>query len=158
MQAVIHKATVNLGSPQVDVHVEVRENRSYLFTEIIDGPGGLPMGSQGRGLALVDSEAGMVASWLAMKRGCRVTVAASNGSKADEPLRRWDAHLKVLSWEAGMDLQELVRVSRSEAVFFGSRLEEVGPKKSTLEVPVFHPVVGLDDARLRELATRIASA
>ena len=158
IQDAIPKATVNLDAPQVELHVEVRENRSYLFTEIIDGPGGLPMGSQGRGLALVDSEAGMVAAWLAMKRGCKVTVAASNGSKAHEPLRRWDAHLKVLSWEAGMDLQELVRVSRSEAVFFGSRLEEVGPKKSTLEVPVFHPVVGLGDARLRELATRIASA
>ena len=158
IQDAIPKATVNLDAPQVEFHVEVRENRSYLFTEIIDGPGGLPMGSQGRGLALVDSEAGMVAAWLAMKRGCKITVAASNGSKAHEPLRRWDVHLKVLSWEPDMDLQELVRVSRSEAVFLGSRLGDVGPKKAALEVPVFHPVVGLGDARLRELATRIASA
>jgi len=158
IQDAIPKATVNLDAPQVEFHVEVRENRSYLFTEIIDGPGGLPMGSQGRGLALVDSEAGMVAAWLAMKRGCKVTVAACDGSKDHEPLRRWDAHLKVLSWETDMDLQELVRVSRSEAVFLGSRLEEVEPKKPALEVPVFHPVVGLGDARLRELANRIASA
>src|SRR3989449_5419735 len=158
IQDAIPKATVNLDAPQVEFHVEVRENRSYLFTEIIDGPGGLPMGSQGRGLALVDSEAGVVGPWLAVKPGCTGTASASNGSKAHEPLRRWDAHLKVLSWEAGMDLQELVRVSRSEAVFFGSRLAEVGPKKPALEVPVFHPVVGLGDARLRELATRIASA
>src|SRR2546425_10102299 len=157
IQDAIPKATVNLDAPQVELHVEVRENRSYLFTEIIDGPGGLPMGSQGRGLALVDSEAGMVASWLAMKRGCRVTVAASNGSTAHEPLRRWDAHLKVLSWETDMDLQELVRVSRSEAVFLGSRLAEVGPKKPAPEGPVFHPLVGPGGARPPGLPTRIAA-
>src|SRR3989475_2826976 len=91
IQDAIPKATVNLDAPQVEFHVEVRENRSYLFTEIIDGPGGLPMGSQGRGLALVDSEAGMVAAWLAMKRGGRVTVAASHSSKDHQPLRRWGA-------------------------------------------------------------------
>ncbi len=154
----IPKTTVDLDAPQVEIHVEVRENRTYVFTEVVDGPGGLPMGSQGRGLALVDSDPGMVAAWLAMKRGCKVTVAAGNGTKAHEPLRRWDAHLKVLSWEPGMDVGELVRVSRSEAVFLGSRITDVGPDKPGLAVPVFHPVVGLDDARLREIAARILSA
>ena len=154
----VPKATVDLDAPQVEIHVEVRENRTYVFTEIVDGPGGLPMGSQGRGLAFVDSEAGMVAAWLAMKRGCKVTVAAGNGARAHEPLRRWDAHLKVLSWEPGMDLGDLVRVSRSEALFLGSRVAEVDSKKPALEVPVFHPVVGLDDTRVREIAARIRSA
>jgi thiamine biosynthesis protein ThiI len=157
VQDAIPRATVNLDAPQLEVHVEVRENRAYVFTEIVDGPGGLPLGSQGRGLALVDSEAGMVAGWLAMKRGCKVTIAAPDGSKAHEPLRRWDVHLKVLSWEPGLDLQELVRVSRSEALFLGSRIGEVETKKTDLEFPVFHPVVGLDEARLREIAARIRS-
>src|SRR2546428_6741 len=120
--------------------------------------GGLPLGSQGRGLALVDSEAGMVAAWLAMKRGCRVTVATPDDSRAHEPLRRWDVHLKVLAWEAGIDVQDLVRVSRSEALFVGSRIGEVEREKPSLDVPLFHPAIGLDDARLRELADRVRSA
>ncbi len=153
----VPKATVNLDAPQLEVHVEVRENRAYVFTEIVDGPGGLPLGSQGRGLALVDSEAGMVAGWLAMKRGCKVTIAAPDGSKTHEPLRRWDVHLKVLAWQPGVDLRELVRVSRSEALFLGSRISEVETRKADVEFPVFHPVVGLDDARLREIAARIRS-
>ena len=157
VQDAIPKATVNLDAPQLEVHVEVRENRAYVFTEVVDGPGGLPLGSQGRGLALVDSEAGMVAGWLAMKRGCKVTIAAPDGSTAHEPLRRWDVHLKVLSWEPGLDLKELVRVSRSEALFLGSRIGEVESKKADLEFAVFHPVVGLEDARLREIAARIRS-
>ncbi len=158
IQDAVPKATVNLNAPEVEIHAEVRENRGFVFTEIVDGPGGLPLGSQGRGLALVDSDAGMVAAWLAMKRGCKVTVAAANGTKAHDALRRWDPHLKVLSWERDVDLQELVRVSRSEAVFLGSRIAEVESTKPALEVPVFHPVVGLDDVRLREIAARIRSA
>jgi len=158
VQDAIPGARVDLTSPDVEVHVEVRENRSYLFTEIVEGPGGLPMGSQGRALALVDSEAGMVSAWLAMKRGCKVTVAAPDGSEAHEPLRRWDVHLKVLSLEPDVGLEELVKVSRSEAVFLGSRVNEVPPEKPALSVPVFHPVVGLDEAGIRELAERVTRA
>ena len=158
VQDAIPGSTVNLSSPDAEVHVEVRENRSYLFTEIVEGPGGLPMGSQGRALALVDSEAGMVSAWLAMKRGCKVTVAAPDGSEAHEPLRRWDVHLKVLSLEPDVGLEELVKVSRSEAVFLGSRIDDIPPQKPALSVPVFHPVVGLDEAGIRAFAERITRA
>jgi len=155
VQDAIPGATVDLDGPAAEIHVEVRENRGYVFADIVDGPGGLPMGSQGRALAVVDSDAALVSAWLAMKRGCRVTVAAPDGSGAHEPLRRWDVHLKVLSWGPDSDLQELVRVSRSEAVFLGARVGEIAPEKPALDVPVFHPAVGLDDARLKGLVDRI---
>src|SRR5256712_5570294 len=87
IQDAIPKATVNLDAPQVEFHVEVRENRSYLFTEIIDGPGGLPMGSQGRGLALVDSEAGMVAPGLRRESGGKGPGAPCGRSEGHEAPR-----------------------------------------------------------------------
>ena len=158
IQDAFPKTRVDLDSPDTEIHVEVRENRAFVFADIVQGPGGLPLGSQGRGLALVDSEAGMVAAWLAMKRGCRVTVATPDDSRAHEPLRRWDVHLKVLAWEPGIDVQDLVRLSRSEALFVGSRIGEVEREKPSLDVPLFHPAIGLDDARLRELADRVRSA
>ena len=66
--------------PIVDVHdpdfvlsVEVRERAIYLYTEVVAGPGGLPVGSSSSGLLLlsggIDSP---VAGWLAMKRGIRI--------------------------------------------------------------------------------------
>src|SRR2546425_2804590 len=102
IQDAIPKATVNLDAPQVELHVEVRENRSYLFTEIIDGPGGLPMGSQGRGLALVDSEAGVGAAWVALEGGGKGTVAGPHGPEAPEAPPRGGAPPKVLSLEGGL--------------------------------------------------------
>jgi len=158
IQEAVPGARVDLSSPEVEVRVEVRENKAYVFDKVVDGPGGLPMGSQGRAVALVDSEAGMAAAWLAMKRGCKVTVAAPDGSAAHEPLRRWDTHLKVLSYEPGQDLADLVKASRSEAVFTGTRVDEIPDEKPALGVPVFHPVVGMGGDEVRALADRIRAA
>jgi thiamine biosynthesis protein ThiI len=66
-------ALVNLDSPDVEIHIEVREKFSYIFTTAIEGPGGFPYGSQGTVLGLhsggLDSP---VAQWIMMKRGARV--------------------------------------------------------------------------------------
>lgn len=64
---------VDVHRPDFVLHVEVREKAIYLYTEILAGPGGLPVGSSSTGLLLlsggIDSP---VAGWLAMKRGIRV--------------------------------------------------------------------------------------
>ena len=43
---------VKLKEPEVEVHVEVRGEKAYIFTEIFRGFGGLPVGTQGRVLAM----------------------------------------------------------------------------------------------------------
>ncbi len=64
---------VDVHAPDFVLHVEVREKAIYLYTEILPGPGGLPVGSSSEGLLLlsggIDSP---VAGWLAMKRGIRL--------------------------------------------------------------------------------------
>lgn len=150
--------TVNLGAPQVEIHVEVRENRGFVFREFWPGPGGLPLGSQGRALALVDGPTGMVAAWMAMKRGCRVTVAAPSGLSEVDALRRWEPGLKALDWPAEGPLEDLVRIARAGAVFLGTRGQDFGrAKRPTVSVPVFEPVIGLEDREIAALAERIRS-
>ncbi len=149
-------AKVNLGSPEVEIHVEVRENRGFVFREFWLGPGGLPLGSQGRALALVDGEAGMVAAWMAMKRGCRVVVAAPPGSPDADALRAWEPGLKVLEMAGPERLEELVRIARAGAVFQGTRGRAFDPaRRPAVSVPVFEPVIGLPDADVAALAARI---
>jgi thiamine biosynthesis protein ThiI len=72
----IEKATaapVRLTKPDVELFIEVRAERAYIYTEVIDGVGGLPLGTQGKVIALlsggIDSP---VAAWLMMKRGCTI--------------------------------------------------------------------------------------
>lgn len=67
------RGKVNLKNPKKEIFVEVREKDTYVFTEVIPGPGGLPLSTAGKVISLIsggiDSPA---ASYLAMKRGCRV--------------------------------------------------------------------------------------
>ncbi len=64
---------VRLDDPELELGIDVRAERSYVFVHRIPGPGGLPVGTLGRGLCLlsggIDSP---VASWMAMKRGVHV--------------------------------------------------------------------------------------
>ncbi|AKA49358.1 hypothetical protein IX51_09865 [uncultured archaeon] len=62
---------VNLVNPDVEINVEVRENSAYYFGEYSPGPGGLPLGSEGKLVALVSGGIDSpVAAWSVMKRGC----------------------------------------------------------------------------------------
>ena len=150
---------VNLSHPDIEIHIEVRQNRAFVFREIWPGPGGLPLGSQGRGLAVVKSRDGMVAAWMGMKRGCRIAVATAPGEPLIEPLRRWDVRLKVLDLPPNGRLGELVKITRADAVFLGTRWASFDPGgRVGLDVPLFEPVIGLSDEEVGRLASQIESA
>jgi thiamine biosynthesis protein ThiI len=67
------QAPVDLEAPEVEIGIEIQPGRALVFGETIPGPGGLPLSTQGRVVALlsngIDSP---VAAWLMMKRGCGV--------------------------------------------------------------------------------------
>ncbi len=64
---------VDLTKPDIEIFLEVRGGKTYLFHEIIPGPGGLPIGTSGKVVSLlsggIDSA---VATYLIMKRGCKI--------------------------------------------------------------------------------------
>lgn len=100
---------VDLESPQVELFVEVRGNRVYSYTDIYEGPGGLPLGSEGKILALVSGGIDSpVAAWYMMRRGAYVDVLYCNlGGSLTEAvvLRVVD---KLLEWAHGYDAKVLV--------------------------------------------------
>src|SRR3989449_3867864 len=128
---------VDLSHPDIDIHIEVRQNRAFVFRDIWPGPGGLPLGSQGRGLAVVKDRDGMVAAWMGMKRGCRIAVASAPGELLVEPLRRWDVRLKGLDLPPNRRLAEPVKITRADAVFLGTRWSSFDPAdREDVSVPV----------------------
>ncbi len=68
-----YSAGVDLTNPEVTVWVEVRGEKAYVYKGRVRGPGGLPIGVEGRALALFsggfDSP---VASWYVARRGVEV--------------------------------------------------------------------------------------
>jgi thiamine biosynthesis protein ThiI len=63
-------AGVDLDDPDVEVFVEVRNERAYLFSRRVRGGGGLPVGVEGRAVTLLSGGYdSAVAAWLMLKRG-----------------------------------------------------------------------------------------
>jgi tRNA uracil 4-sulfurtransferase len=63
-------ARVDLGNPEVEVEVEVRDDTAYLFSERVPGIGGLPLAAEGRALCLISGGFdSAVAAWMMLKRG-----------------------------------------------------------------------------------------
>ncbi|MFP4662570.1 MAG: tRNA uracil 4-sulfurtransferase ThiI [Halanaerobiales bacterium] len=64
------KLSVDVHNPEHLISLEVRKDKALIYTETIVGPGGLPVGTSGKGLLLlsggIDSP---VAGWLGLKRG-----------------------------------------------------------------------------------------
>ena len=73
LEAVGRKTIVNLRKPDTTVYVEVKEDCTYVYTQRIEGPGGLPYGCQGSVVSLFSgSPNSCVSTWLLMKRGARI--------------------------------------------------------------------------------------
>ncbi len=95
-------ARVELKNPEVEIFVEVRGEKAYLYDRVIRGVGGLPYGTQGRVLALVSGGIDSpVAAWLMMRRGAEVSVLFMNPQPlVDErtPRRAQQAVRVLASW------------------------------------------------------------
>lgn len=79
-------APVDLSNPDLTIFIEVRADDTYIFHEKIKGPGGLPLGTQGKVVCLVSSGIDSpVAAYLMMKRGCEVIALHCNNDPFSGP-------------------------------------------------------------------------
>lgn len=64
---------VQVKNPEIELRIEIRQERTYLFYEVIPGVGGFPLGTNGKAMLLlsggIDSP---VAGWEAMRRGLEI--------------------------------------------------------------------------------------
>lgn len=70
---------VNLSAPEVTAHVELEPGKAHFFFDKVRGHGGLPVGVEGRAVALVSGGFdSAVASWLMLKRGVQLDYVFCN--------------------------------------------------------------------------------
>ncbi|HSM35906.1 MAG TPA: tRNA uracil 4-sulfurtransferase ThiI [Longimicrobiales bacterium] len=109
-------AKVDLSNPDVTVGVEVRDELAHFFSSRVAGAGGLPLGVEGRALALVSGGYdSAVAAWLMLKRGVDLDYVFCNlGGDAYE--RSVLAVMKVLADRWSYGSQPRIHVVPFEAV------------------------------------------
>lgn len=132
--------SVDLGLPDLEIFIEVRGPKAYIFDTYQDGPGGLPMGTQGKVLTFVGDDRDALAAWLMMKRGCKALVSGIRHPLLDD----YDPDLKVIG--PGM---ETIPGEDILGVVTGRGMEDFDELVSMdYDIPVYAPLVGMDDKEI----------
>ena len=138
------KVKVDLHNPDVTFFIEIRNNKSYIFSKYIPGPGGLPLGSQGKVIAHVNNDRGILSAWMMMKRGCRVYVT---GTADMTLLKRYDPNLRGVS--AKDDLSGIL------GKVLGISVDELDNPNTLDTVPVYYPTVGMTDTQVEDMLSKL---
>ena len=119
------------NNADVTIGVEVGQDAALVYGRVIAAPGGLPVGTEGRVVALlsggIDSP---VAAWMMMKRGC--SIIPLHFATNDEETAKVMDNVTVLSrYSYGWQLKPVIR-SHAEAVGpIAERLREIGEERWT---------------------------
>ncbi len=154
------KAGVDLSNPDFELFIEIRDDNAFFFTEKIRGTGGLPLGTQGKVLALVDTPRSVLAAWYLMRRGCDILFLKTNNQIVDT------LHSFITNWYAESDiiecdpkeknLYETVNKIASErscdafvtghTIYVTSQdiLSDIKQFKKHTNLPILHPLIAMD--------------
>ena len=124
------KVDLSAGA-DLTIGAEVRVDGALVFGETVPGPGGLPLGSQGRVVALISGGIDSpVAAWMMMKRGCGVIPV--HFRQSDVEAEKALDNCRVLGRYAyGWDIRPIVLDHAEEFGCVYRRLEEIGANRWT---------------------------
>lgn len=150
------KIHVNLSKPDAEISVEVREKKAYLYSQVVQCVGGMPLGSQGIAVTPVVDELSLLAGWFLMKRGCKsVFVTDKKSAKSVfASIQPWDTRPEVyafalkckgvrrrsLLWKKTSQIAEKVG---AYALVSSADVQNIDFRADS-RMPVFYPLVGLD--------------
>jgi tRNA uracil 4-sulfurtransferase len=158
-------ADVDLTHPDVELFIEIRNKKSFLFTEKIKGVGGLPLGTQGKILALVENPSSLLATWYLMRRGCNVIIVnmkKSNDESIHSFLAQWYADAEIISIDPKTknfydQLRTIASEKNCDAVVTGHTLEEpvsslaaIAQLKKQSSIPILTPLIAMTSEELSQ--------
>lgn len=157
---------VDLDEPDVEFHIEVRWKKTYVYTSKVDGPGGLPYGSQGTVVAVIRDRDDALACWMMMKRGCKpiiVPIGPENGPQAEaiSLLESWAPTGRLSKGPSFPELSEanlevaidFAWMKKANAMVLGNR-EDIFKKR---EFPLFYPLFGLSEEKLEDIDRKVGN-
>jgi len=156
-QALVDKfdCNVDLVNPSIEIFVEIRKYTSFVFFERITGMGGMPYGTAGRILALLENRGSALAAWMMMRRGCEVIPVWWEKTKIEfmGTLKSWErvpeGHVRTDGDIIGF-LRGIIKEKKLLGVVLGDR--EI--KKcdfefdSKFDIPIYRPLLGLTNDQI----------
>lgn len=163
-------SSVNLTNPDIEVFIEIRDARSFIYLKKISGPGGMPMGSQGRICSLIRMEDDVLATWFLLKRGCSMVFFVADSeveSKINHLISRWNVPLKIFHKKDNrtvfQELSHVMSTMHCEALCIGENLSKNGEQairfvtdlKEQIDTPLLTPIITLSSEELGKIKKQI---
>lgn len=131
---------VNLKNFEKEISIEILPDKAYVFKEKIAGPGGLPVGIEGKVLALIEDNNSIEAAKLAMKRGCEI-ILASFEKKDISCIEKYFVRKKEINLIRNIrQAEELAKNYGAKAIVLGQTLRDY--KDIETDLLVLRPLVG----------------
>jgi thiamine biosynthesis protein ThiI len=175
------KIKVNLNQPDILISVDLSGQNAYVYTTRLQGPGGLPLSSQWKMLAVLDSgPQSLFAAYVMMRRGCLTQLLIPCSStdayflsehqlmlarKLREFVTRENYPGFILELDKMPQASKIIRrislefarKHRFRGVIFADVAGAIAVDSSLtrrsqeLALPIFQPLIGLDEMDLRKL-------
>lgn len=150
------KLKAQMKGPDLNIGVEIQD-RTYIFHEKISCFGGLPIGVTGRVACLVEDDAGILAAWLMMRRGC-IIFPLGRKKKDIDLLKKYScgSDIKLNIIKELIEINDFVESNNCIAVVSGSRIENFKPEQyKDIKIPVLTPVIGYTEKMIAEKINEI---
>ena len=123
------KAKVNLTKPDFWLRVEVVNNKAFVYSEIITGLNGLPLGTSGKVIAMIsEKEKDVLAAWMIMRRGAEIipihirndekklTLSQKNVKKLNK--FAYGSRIKPISIKSKVEINKIIKEKNVKALVF----------------------------------------
>jgi len=159
------KARVDLTKPDFELFIEIRNDKTYLFTEKVRGVGGLPLGTQGKVIALIIDKKSLLAAWYLMHRGCKVIFVKTKETKEKlEPFfSKWNIKPEIITIKTQdkdlyKNINQLALENNCDALVTNYNinknstdlLSEIKSLKQHIGIPVLHPLIAMDEKTINK--------
>jgi len=160
---------VDLTNPDIELFIEIRDKDTYIYKKKIKCVKGLPLGTQGNILALINNKNSILAAWYMMKRGCKPIFFVTN-NKIIETLKifikKWYAEEKIITNKSDENkykaIKKIVKNYKCQALITNhniyqskSVIKQLKTLKNQIEIPVFYPLISLEkkeiDNKIKEI-------
>jgi len=162
-------AKVNLNNPDIELFIEIRNKKAFIFTRKIYCVGGLPFGSQGNVLALIDGPASILASWYLMRRGCKtifINRKKSNEKILNSFIKNWFVSSKIftiISDDQYYKIKNIFNEMNCYAIVTGHNLDrnplkildDIKRLKNFYNVPILHPLIAMKENEINNKCEEI---
>lgn len=136
-------------NPQIMLYIEINNQGAYLYTEIVAGAGGLPVGTAGKIHLLLETEADILAGILMMKRGCTVIPLCVGNENNITLVQKFSAQkITPILFKNKLELKKYVREKNINFLVNGENFEK---RKGYLkDIVVFKPLIAYTKKEIRD--------